>query len=217
MDFAIARHNMVESQIRTNKVVDEAIVDAMARLPREAFVPDSLRAVAYVDEDIAIGRGRYLIEPLAFARLAQELSLAPGNRVLVIGAGSGYVAAVLAQAGAIVVALESDSSLAAAAKIGLSRIGARNVAVVEGPLAAGWPTGAPYDAILIEGAAGALPPALAGQLVDGGRIVGVVARPGEPGRATVWSKFGDTLTSRVLFDANVPVLPDLAPAAEFVF
>ncbi len=217
MDFAIARHNMVESQLRTNKVVDEAIVEGMAHIPREAFVPDALRAVAYVDEDIAIGSDRYLVEPLVFARLAQQLAIKPGARVLVIGAGSGYGAAVLAQAGATVVALESDSSIAAAAKIGLSRIGAKNVAVVEGPLAAGWPLAAPYDAILIEGAAGALPAKLPAQLAEGGRIVGVIAAGGEPGRATMWVKFGETLTSRTLFDANVPMLPGLAPAPEFVF
>lgn len=217
MDFAFARHNMVESQLRTNKVIDEAIVDAMSRIPREQFVPDSLRAVAYVDEDVPISSTRYLVEPLVFARLAQQLEIRPGARVLIVGAGTGYGAAVLAQAGAAVLALESDSSIAAAAKIALSRLKVRNVSVVEGALSAGWPSAAPYDAILIEGATGTLPPALGNQVADGGRIVGVVARAGEPGRATMWSKFGDTLTSQVLFDANVPMLPGLAPAPEFVF
>lgn len=217
MDFAIARHNMVESQLRTNKVIDEAIVDAMAHVPREAFVPDSLRAVAYVDEDVPVSAGRYLVEPLVFARLAQQLEIAPGARVLVVGAGSGYGAAVLARAGAVVLALECDSSLAAAAKIALARLNIRNVSVVEGPLASGWTAAAPYDSILIEGAAGILPAALDGQVAQGGRIVGVIAKPGEPGRATMWSKIGNTLTSRVLFDANVPTLPGLEPAPEFVF
>ncbi|MBL8806374.1 MAG: protein-L-isoaspartate O-methyltransferase [Rhodospirillales bacterium] len=217
MDFATARHNMIESQLRTNKVVDEAIVDAMSRLPRESFVPDSLRSVAYVDDDVQIGRERYLLEPLVFARLAQELSVKSGARILIVGAGSGYGAAVLERAGATVLALESDSSIAAAAKISLSRLNVRNISVVEGPLHAGWPSAAPYDAILIEGAVGALPDALAMQVAPGGRIVGVIARPGQPGRAVVWAKFGNTLTSRVLFDANVPVLPGLAAAPEFVF
>ncbi|CAN0396868.1 unnamed protein product, partial [Phaeothamnion confervicola] len=190
MDYAAARHNMVESQLRTNKVIDERLVEAMARVPRETFLPDALRPIAYVDEDIPLGGDRYLIEPMVFARLAQFAQISSGERVLLVGAGCGYGAAVLAAAGATVFALECDSRFAAAAKIALSRIAASGAIVVEGPLESGWPSGAPFDAIVFEGATGRLPPAFAEQLAEGGRIVAVVAQPGEPGRATLWRKFG---------------------------
>ncbi len=217
MDYAAARHNMVESQLRTNKVIDERIVAAMARVPRESFLPDALRAVAYVDEDIPLGGDRFLIEPMVFARLVQYAQIAVGERVLLIGAGCGYGAAVLAATGATVFALESDSRFAAAAKIALSRNGIAGANIVEGSLEAGWPSGAPYDAIIFEGATGSLPASIVGQLADGGRIVGVVAQPGQPGRATLWRKFGGSVTSRIVFDAGTPMLPGLALEPGFVF
>ncbi|MBL8831178.1 MAG: protein-L-isoaspartate O-methyltransferase [Rhodospirillales bacterium] len=217
MDYAAARHNMVESQLRTNKVIDERIVAAMSRVARESFLPDALRSIAYVDEDIPLGGDRFLIEPMVFARLAQYAQLSPGERVLLVGAGCGYGAAILAAAGATVFALESDSRFAAAAKIALSRNAISGANVVEGPLEAGWPSGAPYDAIVFEGATGRLPASFAGQLAEGGRIVGIVAQPGQPGRATVWRKFGGSLTSRIVFDAGTPMLPGLALEPGFVF
>jgi protein-L-isoaspartate(D-aspartate) O-methyltransferase len=209
MDYAAARHNMVESQLRTNKVIDERLIEAMARVPREAFLPDRLKAAAYVDEDVPLGGGRFLVEPMVFARLVQAVGVAPGSRVLLVGVASGYAAAVLCAMGAGVLALEAHSDVAANTKIALSlnRVGA---AVVEAPFDAGWPAGAPYDAILFDGAVGALPDCYAGQVAEDGRIAAVVAAPGEPGRATVWRKFGGTLTARVVFDATTPVLPGLA-------
>jgi len=215
MDYAAARHNMVESQLRTNKVIDERLIDAMARVPREAFLPDRQKAVAYVDEDIPVGRDRYMIEPMVFARLVQAVGLRPGARVLVVGAATGYGAAVLAAMGASVIALEAQSDVAANTKIALSRNGI-GAAVVEAPFDAGWPGGAPYDAIVFDGAIGALPDCFGGQLAEGGRIAAVVAVQGEPGRATVWRKFGGDLTARVIFDAATPVLPGLAREPGFV-
>jgi protein-L-isoaspartate(D-aspartate) O-methyltransferase len=217
MDYAAARHNMVESQLRTNKVIDERLVGAMARVPREAFLPDALRSIAYVDEDIPLGGDRYLMEPMVFARLAQYAQIPEGGRVLLVGAGCGYGAAVLAASGATVFALESDSRFSAAAKIALSRGRYGSAIVVEGPLETGWPSAAPFDAIIFEGAIGQLPSAYAGQLADGGYIVGVVAQPDQPGRATLWRKFGSTLTSRIVFDAGTPMLPGLALEPGFVF
>ncbi|MBI3507015.1 MAG: protein-L-isoaspartate O-methyltransferase [Proteobacteria bacterium] len=217
MDYAAARHNMVESQLRTNKVIDERIVEAMARVPREAFLPDALRPIAYVDEDIPLGGDRFLMEPMVFARLVQYAEISPGEKVLLVGAGCGYGAAIVASAGATVFALESDSHLAAAAKIALSRISASGAIVVEGPLDGGWSSGGLYDAIVFEGATGRIPPAYAAQLTEGGRMVGVVAQPGEPGRATLWRKFGGNLSSRIVFDAGTPMLPGMALEPGFVF
>lgn len=106
MEFAERRRNMVEGQLRTNKVIDERLVEAMGAIPREKFVPERLAGIAYVDEDIALGGGKYLMEPMVFARLVQGLALKPGDRALIVGDFSGYAAAVLKAMG---VSLASDA------------------------------------------------------------------------------------------------------------
>lgn len=217
MDFSAARLNMVESQLRTNRVVDSRLVEAMAAVPREAFLPAHLRAIAYVDEDIALGSGRFLMEPMVFARLVQSAQLTPGARVLLVGSGCGYGAAVLAHMGAHVTALESDAKIAAAARTACAANGAGAVATVEGPMESGWPAGAPYDVVLFEGGIGDLPPAFAAQMGEGGRLLAVVTPPERQGKATLWQKFAGSLTARTLFDAATPLLPGMAREPGFVF
>jgi len=217
MDFAAARLNMVESQLRTNRVVEPRLVEAMASVPREAFLPSHLRTIAYVDEDIALGDGRALMEPMVFARLVQSAQLAPGTRVLLVGSGCGYGAAVLAHMGVQVTALECDTKLAAAARAACAANGAASVTTVEGPLEAGWPAAAPYDAVLFEGGISDLPPAYAAQVGEGGRLLGVVTPPERQGKATIWQKFAGSLTARTLFDAATPLLPGMAREPGFVF
>lgn len=217
MDFAAARLNMVESQLRTNRVVDTRLVEAMAAVPREAFLPSQLRAIAYVDEDIALGNGRYLMEPMVFARLVQSAQLAQGARVLLVGSGCGYGAAVLAHMGMRVTALECEAKLAAAARAACAANGAASVTMVEGPLEAGWPAAAPYDVVLFEGGIGDLPPAYAAQTGEGGRLLAVVAPPERQGKATLWQKFAGSLTGRTLFDAATPLLPGMLREPGFVF
>jgi protein-L-isoaspartate(D-aspartate) O-methyltransferase len=217
MDFAAARLNMVESQLRTNRVIDTRLVEAMAAVPREAFLPSHLRAIAYVDEDIALGGGRYLMEPMVFARLVQSAQLAQGARVLLVGSGCGYGAAVLAHMGLNVTALECDANLAAAARTACAVNGAGAVATVQGPLESGWPSAAPYDAVLFEGGIGDLPPAFAAQVGEGGRLLAVLAPPEHQGKATLWQKFAGSLTARSLFDAATPLLPGMAREPGFVF
>jgi protein-L-isoaspartate(D-aspartate) O-methyltransferase len=217
MDFAAARLNMVESQLRTNRIVDARLVDAMSALPREAFVPPHLRAIAYVDEDIALGDGRYLMEPMVFARLVQSAQLAPGAHVLLVGSGCGYGAAVLARMGMLVTALDSDKKYVGATRSACAANGADTVASAEGSLAEGWAAAGPYDAIMFEGGIGDLPPAYAAQVKEGGRILAVVAGGDRQGKATVWQKFAGSLTARGLFDAATPVLPGLSRVPGFVF
>ncbi len=217
MDFAAARHNMVESQIRTNRVTDPGVIAAMGDVPRERFLPKHLQGVAYVDEDIPIGPGRYLMEPMVLARLLQEAAIQPGELVLNIGAGVGYDAAVMARFATTVVGLESDGALAKTAGRTLSELGVDNVAIVEGPLELGFPKQAPYDVIVFSGAVERVPPEIPQQLAPNGRLLMVIEPPGEPGRATLISRRGDVLSRRILFDAAVRTLPGFERERGFVF
>jgi protein-L-isoaspartate(D-aspartate) O-methyltransferase len=216
-DYAAARLNMVESQIRPNRVTDLRLVGAMLELPRERFVPDALRGIAYVDEDVPLGADRFLMEPMVFARLVQTARIEAGDTVLDIGCGTGYGAAVMAQMAARVVALESDAALARQAQSALSTLGVANVEVVTGPLNQGHARGAPYNVIVFDGAVQHIPEAIIGQLAEGGRLVAVVAHPGEPGRATLIIKVAGALSRRVAFDAGSRVLPGFALEPGFAF
>jgi len=216
MDYAAARRNMVESQLRPNKVTNPALLDALAAVPRELFVPAALRGVAYVDEDIPLGRGRFLMEPMILGRLLELAAVRPSDVALVVGAGIGYSAAVLARIAGRVVALESDQELAQRAAQTLQGLGVANVALVESPLADGAARLAPFDVILLDGAADRVPPAIIDQLAESGRLVAVIRAAGI-GQATLMTRQAGILASRVAFDAAVPRLPGFEPAAAFVF
>ena len=220
-DYSAARNNMVDGQIRPNRVTDPRVLDAMRRLPREHFVPPHLAALAYVDEDLPIGNGRYLVEPLVTARLVQMARVRAGERVLVVAAGTGYGAAVTAACEAQVTALEEDEALMAIALRVLPRT-APSVRLVDGRLAAGLPADGPWDAIMIEGAVSAIPDAYAGQLKPGGRLVTVLAPTGVAGGRAILAEpvgtgGGTRLRSREMFDCNTPLLPGLSSAPSFVF
>ena len=213
--YATARFNMVESQIRTNRVTDPALLAALSRLPRQLFVPDSLAGVAYVDNSLRIAGDRYLLEPLALARLIQEAMVKTDDKVLVIGAGTGYSAALLAGLAASVVALESDAVLAEKARENLSRLALANVIVETGPLELGFAGSAPYDVILIDGMIGELPAAIAGQIADHGRLVAIQSQEGRCGVGMLYRKLAGSVSGRALFDATGPFLPGLAPRPAF--
>jgi protein-L-isoaspartate(D-aspartate) O-methyltransferase len=217
-DFARARLNMIEGQLRPNRVTDPALLAAMAEVPREAFLPPALRPLAYIDEDIPLAGGRALMEPMVFARLVQEARVRAGSKVLVVAAGAGYGAAVLARMGARVVALEAPGPAAEALRASPAA-GAAGVVIAIGPLAEGWAAEAPYDVVLIEGAVEEIPPALPGQLAEGGRLVTVRAsgRPGVLGRAVRLLRLAGTVTEVPLFDAGTPLLPEFRRAPAFVF
>jgi protein-L-isoaspartate(D-aspartate) O-methyltransferase len=216
-DFAERRLNMVESQLRTNKVTDHRILRAMGELPREGFLPSSLRGVAYVDEDLPLGRERYAMEPLVLARLIQAASIQPNDVVLEVGSGCGYGTALLARLANVVVGIESDAALAEQANRILSELGVDNAAIVNTAMAQGHPAQAPYDVIVVAGAMATLPRALTDQLRHGGRLVGVLQPPGEPGRAILVRRGAGTALPQVLFDAATPTLPGFAPQPDFVF
>ncbi len=216
MDYETARRNMIESQIRTNKVTHAALLDALAAVPRERFLPPERAFAAYVDEDIPVAPGRYLMEPMVFARLVQLAEPRPADRALVAGSGCGYGAAVLARLVASVVALESDPQLAARGRERFAQLGIREASQVTGPLARGWPGAAPYDLILIEGAVEEVPQPLVDQLGDGGRLVTVVQAE-RIGRATRFVKRDSVVSHRPYFDAAVPILAEFRRPRGFVF
>jgi protein-L-isoaspartate(D-aspartate) O-methyltransferase len=208
---------MVEGQLRTNRVTETRLVDQLMTVPRQLFVPASLASVAYSDESLRIAPGRYLIEPLALARLLQEAAVEDSDSVLVVGAGSGYSAAILAGMAAKVTALESDAALADGARTILTELGATNVTVLTGPLESGCPAHAPYDVIVIDGMIEILPEQIAAQLADHGRLVAIVGRQGRCGAGMLYRRLGGQVSGRALFDATVPLLPGFSPEPAFVF
>lgn len=216
MNYAIARQHMVDSQIRTNKVTDERLIEAIRALPRERFVPDKVKARAYLDDDIEIAPNRYLMEPMVTARLIQAAEPKADDMALVVGAGAGYAAGLLSRLVNTVVALEADGELAQRATAAMTDLAIDNALVMDGPLNAGCTKHAPYNIIYLDGAVEQVPAVLLGQLADGGRMVGVLSDRGV-GRATLWIKSGEAVSHRVLFDANVARLPGFAAPAHFVF
>jgi protein-L-isoaspartate(D-aspartate) O-methyltransferase len=215
-DAAKARRLMVEGQIRTADVTDTAVLDAMQSLPRERFLPPALAQLAYMDGDVPVRRGRTLLRPMVLAKLVQAARIEASDRVLVVGCATGYSAALIARLGAWVVALEEDPELAAQAKAALASVGATNVEVVTGPLAAGWPAGGPYDVIFLDGATEIPPDTLGGQLKPDGCAIGVY-RPTAASKATIFHFVEGHMVGRPAFDAAARVLPGFAAPPQFVF
>jgi len=208
-DFAAARAAMVENQLRPQGVTDPAVLDAMRRVRREEFLPSHTRPLAYVDRAVAIGERRFLAAPAVLGQLLTQMMPLPGQRALVVGAGTGYSAAVLGAMGLEVTALETSPELASAARAG-------GVEIVEGPLEAGFAKGAPYDQILIDGAVEYLPDAIVGQLADGGRLGTALVDRGVT-RLIVGRKVGGAFGYLSLSDAGVPVLPGFTRPRAFTF
>jgi protein-L-isoaspartate(D-aspartate) O-methyltransferase len=208
-DFAAAREAMVESQLRPQGVNDPVVLDAMGRLERERFLPSHTRPLAYVDRAVAMGEGRFLPAPAVLGQLLTQMMPTTGQRALVIGAGTGYSAAVLKAIGLDVVALESDPVLTAAAR-------EQGIDVVEGPLEAGHAGGAPYDQILIDGAVEYIPDPIVGQLADGGRL-GTALLDRRVTRLIVGRKAGGAFGYLSIGDAGVPALPGFSRPKSFIF
>jgi protein-L-isoaspartate(D-aspartate) O-methyltransferase len=214
--FAEARNRMVDGQIRPNKVNDPRIISAMRQLPRERFLSPHLAPLAYADEDVPLGGGRVLMEPSIVARLVQLAAVSAGERTLVVGAGTGYGAALLAACGARVTALEESASLQAFARQVLAEL-APSVSLVSGPLEPGWPSGAPYDVILIEGAVPQIPPEIGEQLRrQSGRLVAVLSGDGIC-QAVLAEATPAGLRAQPMFDCATAPLPSLLPKPGFEF
>jgi protein-L-isoaspartate(D-aspartate) O-methyltransferase len=213
-DFAAARRNMVDGQIRTADVTDLRLLWAFQETPRERFVAAPAASLAYVDFDLPVAAGRFLVKPRLLSKMLQVAGIAGTDRVLDVGCATGYGAAVLARVAAQVTALEQDTDLARAARDGLA--GQNNVQVVSGPLSAGWTAAAPYDVIVVEGATEVVPETLLRQLADGGRLVCVLG--GDPAaKAMLYMRSGADIGGRAVFDAAAHVLPGFVRPPAFAF
>jgi protein-L-isoaspartate(D-aspartate) O-methyltransferase len=208
VDYAQARRMMVDGQVRTADVTDLRILAAMQEVPRERFAPGS-EAIAYLDVDLPVANRRALLKPMVFAKLLQAAEIGPDDSVLDVGCATGYSAAVIARLAGRVVALDEKADATMLA-------GAPNVTVVSGALTAGYEKAAPYDVIMLEGSAEVVPPALFGQLKEGGRLLAVVgAMP--MGKATIYRMSGGHVSAHELFDAAAPALAGFAKPPVFVF
>ena len=215
--FDAARTHMIESQIRPNKVTNERVLDAFAGIRRELFVPEHLRQVAYIDEDLPLGGGRYVMEPMVAARLLQIAKVERTDTALIVGAGTGYEAALVSCLARNVVALEEDPELARRARAALVDHGIASVSMVEGPAPQGYRPRVPYDVILFGGAVAEVPSEIASQLAEEGRLLAIVKPGNGVGRATLTTRTGGVLARRVIFDAATPLLPGFLPKPAFVF
>jgi protein-L-isoaspartate(D-aspartate) O-methyltransferase len=216
MDYARARANMVTNQLRPNRVEAPDVLDAMAAVPRERFLPKALRGVAYTDEDLPLPDGHWLIEPLVLARLIQAAEVQKSDVVLVVGCATGYAAAVLARLAATVILL-APSAAAATVEALLDDLGVDNVVVAanDDP-AAGHLSQAPFDVIVVVGSVPEVPPALLEQIGEGGRIV-VVVDQGRIGKVMVLTRLHGVVGRREVFDAQTPPCPGLDSSPGFTF
>jgi len=208
-DFAAAREAMVESQLRPQGVTDPAVLAAMGAIAREKFLPKHARALAYADRAVAIAPGRFLSAPAVLGQLLTQMMPEAGQRALVIGAGTGYSAAVLAAMGLQVTAIESSPELVAEAR-------ALKIKMIEGPLGAGFAKDAPYGQILIDGAVETISDAIVDQLADGGRLGAAIIDRGVT-RLVVGRKAGGAFGTLSIGDAGVPALPGFSRPKAFIF
>ncbi|WP_375464781.1 protein-L-isoaspartate O-methyltransferase [uncultured Methylobacterium sp.] len=217
LDYAQARRLMVDCQLRTFDVNDVAVLDAFDAVPRERFVPPGSEPFAYIDRTLPLGGRdddvRYLPASMLLARMIQALKIGSGVRVLDVGTGYGYAAALMARLGGRVTALEAVPALADAAR---ARVDGARVDVIEGPLIAGAPGAGPFDAILVNGRVEVRPQALLDQLKDAGRLACVFGRD-RAAKATLFVRAGDAFGARPLFDASLPALSEFREEAGFAF
>ena len=217
MNIEKARFNMIEQQIRPWDVLDPEVLALLSVVKREDFVPEAYRSLAFVDTEIPLGRGHHMLPPRVEARLVQELKVQRNEKVLEIGSGAGYVAALLGHRAQRVVSMESDHELARLATENLRRAGVSNVTVREADGSHGLPAEAPFDAILLSGSVAEVPQALLDQLKVGGRLLAVVGD--EPAmRATLFTRSGEReFRSTVLFETVMPRLAGFEAPSRFVF
>lgn len=218
-DFIQTRTNMVDGQIHPSGVIDPRILETFEKVPRELFVPERLQGVAYADEDLDIGQGRYLLEPMTHAKMIQAVQPVETDVVLDVGVGAGYSSAILSPMVMTIIALEHNKRQMDKAVKLWDRLDVCNVALIEGKLIDGVADQAPYSLIIINGAVEAVPDALLNQVDVGGRLIAIIRKTGQTvGQVTLFirSEKGD-VSSKVLFDASAPFLKGFEPKTHFKF
>lgn len=216
--FNRARKIMIESQIRPNKVIDQKVLSAFSMIPRELFVQKSMRDIAYIDEDLPLSNGRYLMEPMVLARLIQSLNLNVSDNVMIIGVGTGYSAAIISQIVASVIGIESRTNLIQKAENNLVHLDITNTVLFKERLQDGYSKEAPYNAILIDGGVSFIPDNILNQLAKNGRLVSIYRQKIETaGEASLWMRAASNFTRTCLFNAQVPTLEEFKKKPEFSF
>ena len=218
MDFKIARKNMVENQIRANKVTSLNVINAFLDVPREKFVPDALQEISYVDEDIQLSRNRFMMKPMILARLFQSLNLKGNENILHVGSNSGYGSAILSRMCSSVISLESDKKLFETSIHTFSNMGFDNVVPLHGSMENGVEKEAPFDIIFIEGSIETEPKSLFGQLNENGKLIAII-RPVniKIGKAKLFFKISNEIGLENLFDAQVSKLSIFKSKTKFSF
>lgn len=218
-DFTQARTNMVDGQIHTNGVVSAAVLEAFQSIPREVFLPEDIQGMAYTDEDVPVGGGRFMMEPAVHARMLQEAAPGKEDVVLDIGCGTGYSSAILSPMVTTVVALEQDKKALEKAGRLWDGLDVRNIVGVHGKLTAGNPENEPFSLIIMNGAVSEIPENIVSQLTPEGRLITILRKPGEVmGRVTMVQNLGEgQFSSYNLFSAGCPYLPGFESAPQFNF
>ncbi len=210
---------MVDCQIHTAGIIETLILEAFSDMPREMFVPEALQGVCYADEAIATGGGRFLLEPIVHSRIVQALAPRKNERVLDIGGGTGYPAAIMARLAREVVVLEDRAEFLEYAAQVWGYLGLGNIVPVKGRLTAGHEQAAPFDVIILNGAVAEVPQILLGQLAEGGRLAAVVKQDGrQVGQVIIYTRSaGNNISQRILFEAGMDYLPGFEPKPAFEF
>lgn len=218
-DFLQARANMVDCQIHTSGIVDSKVLNSFGSVPRELFVPEKIRDIAYADESLDIGQGRFLLEPAVHAKMVQETQPKPDDVVLDIGCASGYSSAILSPIVTTIIALENNKRQMDKATRLWNQLGTCNIALIEGDLAKGVADQSPYSLIIINGAVTKVPEAILEQLSVGGRLVTIIKKQDNPiGHATLFMKSDNgSISSKPLFDANAPFIGGFEQKTSFEF
>lgn len=217
MDFERARFNMVEQQIRPWDVLDPDVLDLMMTVKREEFVPPAYRSLAFADIEVPLGNGQAMLPPRVEARIVQAVAPRRSDRVLLVGAGSGYLAALISARAEEVVSVDIDPALVDMARANLQRAHVTNVTVLQGDAAEGWSKNAPYDVIVLTGSVAEVPAALLAQLKAGGRLFAIVGQAPAMTAQLVTSNAEGACQTVGLFETNVAPLTNAPRKEQFSF
>lgn len=216
MDFELARRNMVASQVLVNKVNDPLVIDAISQVPREKFLPVARQNLAYLDQDLELSTGRWLMQPMVAARLIQLADLKAQDNVLVLPCGGGYMSVLISKIVESVVSIEEDEMVYSSVSKTISQLAPDNVVVINSPVKEGCSAESPFDVIFFDGGVEEIPDNIQHQLADKGRLVAVF-NDGKVGRATIIERYGDAFGKRVEFDVRIPTLPEFKVKNTFLF